>query len=136
MPVENEWYIEGRIAITRLIGDLTAEELKRSAENGTQMIERDGVMPVYSIVDMSRIGRFPMKVSDVFSISGQGNSPKLKWIIVHSIPNRLISFLAGTFTHALRLNFRVVDNFEDALEMIRRVDPRALGKGPHPGAGD
>ena len=49
MPIQNSWYIEGRVLLTELIGDVTVDEMVISSQQGTAIIE-SGTAPVYNLV--------------------------------------------------------------------------------------
>src|SRR5690242_7681289 len=107
MPAENSWIVENRVMLTRLSGNITIEDMKASARRGTAMIE-SGIAPVYSFVDASQIEHFPLKLNELKSITEEGSSDKLGWIIIIGIPNRLLSFLATTFAQLIGKNYKVV----------------------------
>jgi hypothetical protein len=121
MPVENSWYIEGRVTITRLIGNVTLEELEAGSREGTALNE-SGVAPIYGLVDMTQLEHFPLQVADFRKIIQQGKSDKLEWIVVYGIPNGIANFLATLFSQLIRTNFKVVKTEEEALEVIRRLE--------------
>lgn len=127
MPVENRWYIEGRVTITRLIANVTVEELETSAVEGTALNEA-GTAPVYGLVDMTELTQFPSRLSDVTRLIQGGKSDKLNWIIIYGIPNRMANFLATMFAQLLRTNFKVVNTLDDALQLLERLE----GKMPTP----
>jgi hypothetical protein len=127
MPVENRWYIEGRVAITRLYGTVTVEELESAAKHGTALNE-SGVAPVYGLVDMTELEHFPSRLTDVTKVIQGGKSEKLSWIIVYGIPNRIANFLATVFAQLMRTNFKVVNTQEEALQLLEQLE----GKMPTP----
>ena len=127
MPVENSWFIEGRVVLTRLVGDVTVEELETASKQGTALNEA-GVAPIYGLVDMTELAHFPSRLNDFTKLIQQGKSDKLGWIIVYGIPNRMANFLATLFAQLIRTNFKVVNTQQEALEMIERLE----GKMPDP----
>jgi hypothetical protein len=127
MPAENSWIIEDRVMLTRLIGHITIEDMIANAQQGTIMIE-SGVAPVYSLVDASLIEQFPLKLNEMKSLTEQGSSDKLGWIIIYGIPNRVLAFLATTFVQVIGKNYKVVATREDALEFIRNREGNLNGK--------
>lgn len=127
MPVENSWLVEERILLTRMIGVVTVEEMVASAERGTALIA-SGIAPVYSLVDMTELGSFPMKLGELNNVFKQPSDEKLGWIIVYGIPNRLVSFLASTFTQLIGKQFRVVDTQEAALKTIDWLEGKELSE--------
>src|SRR5690349_7131799 len=108
MPAENTWVVENRVMLTRLTGHITVEDMKASARRGTAMIE-SGIAPVYSLVDASQIEHFPLKLNELKSITEEGSTDKLSWIIIYGIPNRLLSFLATTFAQVIGKRYKVVN---------------------------
>lgn len=127
MPVENRWYIEGRVVLTRLFGNVTVDELEAASKEGTALND-SGVAPVYGIVDMTGLEHFPSRLSDVTKLIQGGKSDKLSWIIVYGIPNRMANFLATVFAQLVRTNFKVVNTQDEALQLVERLE----GKMPTP----
>jgi hypothetical protein len=123
MPVENRWIVENRVMLTRLVGQVTIEEMVESARNGTRMIEA-GVAPVYSLVDASALEQFPLKLNEMRAISEQGSSDKLRWIVIYGIPNRFVSFLATTFVQVIRKHYKVVGTLEEAMAFVEKQEGR------------
>jgi hypothetical protein len=125
MPIENCWYIEGRVALTRLIGNITIEELSASVEQGTLLID-SGVAPVYSLVDMTKLEHFPSRLTEFMEIIHYGKSDKMRWIVVYGIPNRMANFFATMFAQLVRASFKVVNTHDEALELIERLEGAPL----------
>jgi hypothetical protein len=129
MPAENLWIVENRIMLTRLTGHITIEDMIASARKGTAMIE-SGTAPVYSFVDASQIGHFPLKLNELKSITEEGSSDKLGWIIIYGIPNRLLSFLATTFVQVIGKRYKVVATQDEALEFVAQQEGQTLIPSP------
>ena len=121
MPVENRWYIEGRVMLTRLIENVTVEELEAAANEGTALND-SGIAPIYGLVDMTELAHFPSRLSDVTKVIQRGKSDKLSWIIIYGIPNRMANFLATMFAQLLRTNFKVVNTQDEALQLLERLE--------------
>lgn len=127
MPVENEWYVEGRILMTRLIGTVTVEEMLASGQRGTVMIE-SGESPVYSLVDVSQMDHFPTRLVDIKKIAEQGGSDKMSKIILFGVSNRFINFLANMFTQFIRTDYNVVDTLDDAVKLVEKLERRTISQ--------
>jgi hypothetical protein len=121
MPVTNNWYIEGRVTVTYLMGRVTITELEEAARHGTALNEA-GVAPIYGLVDMTQLEHFPSHLADFIKVIQQGKSDKLKWIIVYGIPNRMANFLATMFAQLVRTNFKVVNRQEDAVQLVHQLE--------------
>ena len=125
MPAENLWIVENRVMLTRLTGHITIEDMAVSAREGTALIE-SGIAPVYSLVDASQIEHFPLKLNELKSVSEQGSSDKLAWIIIYGIPNRLLSFLATTFVQVIGKRYKVVASQDEALAFVAQQEGHTL----------
>ena len=121
MPVENLWLVENRVMLTRLSGHVTIEDLAENARQGTALIE-SGIAPVYSLVDAGQMESFPLKLTEIKTISDQGSSEKLGWIVIYGIPNRFVSFMATTLFQLLRKNYKVVDTQEEAMSFVNSLE--------------
>jgi hypothetical protein len=122
MPVQNSWIVENRVLLVELIGDVTADELLDSSEAGMRLIDEVGVAPVYSLVDLARSGRYPMRLSDFMVVFRQPSSEKLSWIIICGIPNPLANFVAKTFAQMMRKQYKVFNTRAEALQMIKTLE--------------
>ena len=125
MPAENLWIVENRVMLTRLTGHITIEDMAVSARKGTALIE-SGTAPVYSLVDASQIEHFPLKLNELKTVSEQGSSDKLAWIIIYGIPNRLLSFLATTFVQVIGKRYKVVASQDEALAFVAQQEGHTL----------
>ncbi len=121
MPVENLWIIQDRVLLTRLIGTITADELAESSRVGTRMIE-SGIAPVYSLVDMSEMRHYPMRISDFRSSYQQKSSENLALIILYGIPNPLANSLASFFTKLTRTRYKIAANQAEALALVETLE--------------
>lgn len=121
MPVNNSWYIEGRVTLTVLRGRITAAELAEGGRQGTALNDA-GIAPVYSLVDMTGLENFPTQFGEFKQVIQQGKSDKLSWIIIYGIPNKLANFLTTMFAQLVRTNFKVVNTQAEALELIEQLD--------------
>lgn len=124
MAVENRWVIEDRVILTELIGNITVEELVEASQRGTAMIEA-GISPVYSLVDMSRMGLYPRQVTQIGRIASGGRSDKLGWVLVYGIPHPLVNFLAVLFSRVIHTNFKVVKDQQEALALVEKLEAQA-----------
>lgn len=125
MPVENSWLIENRVLLTRMIGSITVEDMTISAERGTAMIAA-GIDPVYSLVDMTELTGFPVKLSELSAVFKQPSDEKLGWIIIYGIPNRFVNFLATTFAQLSGKHYKVVDTQAEALRLVDHLEGQPL----------
>jgi hypothetical protein len=121
MPIENYWLVENRVLITRLEGNITLDEFLEVSREGTRMID-SGIAPVYSVVDMTQLTHFPMRVNELKAIADLGTSSKLSWIMVYGLKNSLVQFFASVFTQILRTNYRVFKTQHEALDMISKLE--------------
>lgn len=116
MPVINEWYVEGKIILTRLVGDVTLEELEQSSAVGTEMIASGDIF-VFGVVDMTDLKKFPRSLTDLRHLASLPRSDKLRWIIVCGIPNPIVNFLATSFAHFINTSYKFVKTRDEALKM-------------------
>lgn len=131
MPVINQWLIPAHVLETRLIGDITIEDLATSAQTGTLMIETEGIAPVFSLVDMTELGRYPIRMTDMKNVYAQGTSNKLAWIIIFGIPNGVVSFLATIFAQLISRQYRVVKTQSEALALVNKLMPTSKSEPDH-----
>ncbi len=127
MPIQNSWYIEGRVLLTELIGDVTVDEMVISSQQGTAIIE-SGTAPVYNLVDVTRLGHFPLKLNDLRQVFSQGTSEKLEWVFLIGLQNVVVKFLATTFVQLMKRNYLLVNTVEDALQAIDKLEKGGIAR--------
>jgi hypothetical protein len=125
MPVKNTWIIENRILLTEIIGAVTSDELIASSRLGTEMIE-SGIAPVYSLVDLSQMGQFPLRLNEFSALFRQSPSKKMSWMFICGIPNQFASFIATTFAQVTRSGYKVAKTRDEAMRMIEEIEGQPI----------
>ncbi len=67
-----------------------------------------------------------MRLGDMGAVFENGSSPKLGWIIIYGISNRIVNFMATTFAQVIRKHYKVVKTYEDAMRFIEDLEGRPL----------
>ncbi|MDX1993718.1 MAG: hypothetical protein SF029_15120 [bacterium] len=130
MPIMNEWYAEGRVFLTRFVGEVTLEEMIVSSQEGTALSNM-GRAPVYNLIDLTQLEHFPLRIPDFQEVTLGGTSRKLEWIIVYGVPGRLSAFLASMFNLIMHRNYLVVASLDEALRVIDRLENQSHAAAGH-----
>lgn len=125
MPIENAWLVENRVIQSRMIGDITVADFVKSNQETTPLID-SGTPPVYFLVDVTWLEKYPTRLEDFRMIYRQPISKNLSYVIIFGIHNPSISYLATLITQLLRVKFQVVQDQAEALALIEKIEGRKL----------
>lgn len=121
MPVKTTWIIEGSLLFTEVSGSVSAEELVKALSYGRDIVINEGIAPVYSVIDFSKITKFPVRLNEIMELLKLPPSPKLSMIFLSGIPNQFGSFLATTFAQLSRRAYKVTKTADEAFQLIEEI---------------
>lgn len=120
---EMDWIVDGRVSYCKYWGEYTAEDLLEWDRTVVDMLDQlpDEVTFCHAIYDMSEIRRMaPLR--DHLGLEVRKH-PKVGWtIIVGSLPP-LTRFVVAAVTQVMRARTRFVKSLEEAIDLLRSVDP-------------
>lgn len=117
------WLEEGRVAYVEFIGAFSEDLItEMNMYVRDEFIER-GQAPIHLIVDATGLTDFPrnvrvLKNSTQFSV----DNAKVGWVILIGFENPLIKFVSSVIAQMFHLRFKQVKTFEDATDLLQRVD--------------
>src|SRR5262249_22059413 len=121
MPYENGWYFDDRVAFQRIYGNVTIEDLQQNLQSTLLLIDA-GTPPVHVISDLREIAKFPMDVNKLKDIFQLPQRPNMGWTLIIT-NNALLRFFTSIVVQIAHTNYKIVTSYEEALDLLRRVDP-------------
>jgi hypothetical protein len=121
MPYENGWYVGNRIAFQRIYGNVTIEDLQQNLQSTLVLIDT-GTPPVHVISDLREIVKFPMNVNQLKEVFQLPERPNMGWTVIIT-NNALLRFFTSIIVQIARTNYKIVTSYEDAVDLLRRIDP-------------
>jgi len=126
MPYQVSWYYEKRILYSRIEGDITLDEVKAMNDTIVQQYLPQGTPLVHSIVDVTRVGKYPMNVGQLSQAVKFDNSTS-GWLVVVSKANPIIRFFASVITQVSDTRFRMYSTVDEAVTFLAGVDTTLEG---------
>ncbi len=120
MAYEIGYSIDQRVIFVRVYGDYTYEDAHDSNVTAIELI-RSGVGPVHIIIDSHEMGSFKIGLSQLRETITMFREPNIGWIIAIGV-NPMIRFIGSMVMQMGHVNFRFVENMNDALDTLQRVD--------------
>jgi hypothetical protein len=124
MAISTSWFMSGRVILVQIDGDITTQDIVDSNTAITNFI-RAGEAPVYLIVDTERMGHFPTNINQFKQMISYLSEPNLRSIVVigHAV-NVLARFMASVLLQLARVELKVVNNIDEAIEFLNRLDQK------------
>jgi hypothetical protein len=120
MPYSLKWYRENRIIVGSFQGIITVDELNSINQEAINLV-RQGTPPVHDIIDTLALEKIPFDLRLVRNSFDVFSEPNLGWIIVIA-RNPLFGFFGSTVSQLAGKRFRLVQNWDEALSTLVRVD--------------
>jgi hypothetical protein len=122
MPSHVSWYLEKRVILAILDGDMTLEASYAVSDSVAQHLEQ-GLAPVHLVVDTTTLGKYPNSLKEIRNVSSRYMAnPNLGRIVVVSAANPVTRFIASTLTQLAGIRLRLVDTLDEALMTLKQVD--------------
>ncbi|RMG86802.1 MAG: STAS/SEC14 domain-containing protein [Chloroflexi bacterium] len=119
MPFEISWYIPKRVILSRLVGDVTEDDMHGMFDLSIAMLD-EGQPPVHMIADQTAVGKFPNNLS-AMQFMVRKPHPNMGWVVVVS-SNRVARFLTNILFQVMPVPTKMVDTMDAALTYLNHVD--------------
>jgi hypothetical protein len=121
-----EWMIPGRVVLTTMWGEISIEDV-HAISNGLKKFYEEGTPMIHSVVDVSRIEKYP----NLLELQRSGkvemhNEERVGWTVIVGT-NRLIKFIVSMFMQFLKLRFKMLDSQAEALAYLQEGDKTLIG---------
>jgi len=126
MPYKLEWYRENNVVFFEMLGELTAEEIQEACVEVRDYYLEVGEPPVHMIVDPRGVNKYPREMRVIHRATGiYANHENFGWMVLIGIDNRISVFIANVVLQALGREFRLVENLEEAITVLDRIEGTA-----------
>jgi len=123
MPYQISWYVEQRVLRINIIGKIDIDEFERLHTESFSFVETSS-NKVHAIVDLSQFEALPTNLRMLTSATSEEKSHNQGMtILVMPNMNGVLRFLCSVVMQTLRLEYRVCETNEQAVEILNRVDP-------------
>ncbi|MCU0499821.1 MAG: hypothetical protein MUF87_20925 [Anaerolineae bacterium] len=124
MPYTVAWFIEDRVLLVQLIGNVTVSELD-AMSNETTRYAKQGYSPVHAIADCTRLERMPTSLRLLMQTLNRGKD-RDTGITVNVGASRVTRFMSHVIHTALGLETFSVDTIAEAEQLLLSLDPTLL----------
>ena len=128
MPYENGWYIERRVIFQRIYGDVTLADLEKNLHETNELLEA-GISPIHVMCDVREISKFPMNINQLKDLYQMAPNPNAGFTILLS-SSSVLRFFLSIIVQIVKTDYKMVNTDEEALELLRRIDPTLNGLVP------
>ena len=113
MSYKISWYIENRVVIIRMYGDITTDEMSSSFNEFSEFL-KVGTEHIYLLVDLREVTKFPLNFRDMFQEMGKFRfHERIAWTITLT-SNVLISFFGAMASKVIHMPTRTFKTLEEA----------------------
>lgn len=125
MPMKQDWYIDGRVALVRFWGDVSVDDVVEALDVSAQLVKEGEYPKVHFLHDWSRINKFPTNILQIRrdSKAQLDDEEKLGWMVVFGMENRVLRFISQVVLQVFNIPFRMFSTQEEAREFLKDIDP-------------
>jgi len=127
MPYEISWLVPNRILKMSVSGELIRGEIQEIYKKQMETVREEGEVPVHAIVDASEITNIKIKLNEISGFLDPSGGDLFGWTIIVT-ENRFMRFLTAMFSKMTGSNFKTVDTYEEALEILHKQVPDLLSQ--------
>lgn len=125
MSTEINWHIADRVLFIRLSGDVTLDAIAQTIVQSNAYYAV-GRAPIYALVDFSCVERVPKNIDDYRGVFNLKLHDNLSYVIAYGIRNPFLSFLASLYTQTIRRELRIVQTYDEAMELIEKIEAKVI----------
>ncbi|MGQ9907871.1 MAG: hypothetical protein ACUVS2_03445 [Candidatus Flexifilum sp.] len=120
---EMDWIVEGRLCYWKLWGEFSSSDMVAWDADVVEMLDRlpDDVAFCNGIYDLSDLGRMA-SLREFLALKSRGH-PKVGWTLVIGAIDPIQRFILSAATQVARMRTRFVASLDEAVELLRSVDP-------------
>lgn len=126
MTCETSWYQEGRIILTTLSGDISAEELQANDTKLFEMLESSDET-VHIMADIRNVGKFPTQLISIKRSSDLYlKHDHMGVFVVIGMNNPIARFLSNVISQMAHIKLTQVDDVDHAIDYLQKHDSTLL----------
>lgn len=123
MPINHHWLLNDHILHAEYIGEVTAKELKHSAELFRAKLDTTDTLLIHLIVDVSALETYPNNLPIIVQSVGEAiGHEKLGWLVPVGMDNQIVEFLVTMVSKVFRTRYRSFDTLEEAIAYLQEMD--------------
>jgi hypothetical protein len=125
MPYQVGWLVENRVIEEKFSGNVSIDDIAGAAREGN-LLTTSAPGKVHLLVDVSAVETFPIDLRLIqATMQPHSQTGKFSWVIVYGTRNPMLRFVAQVSAQfsMVQICFRVVDQREHALQILRDLDP-------------
>lgn len=132
MPYQISWYMEQHIMLIKVTGAMDIEEFTQLHTESFAYVTHSP-FKTHAIVDLSQFSTIP---SNLRMLTSASNSEKvdnqgMTVMVMPGMPS-MIRFLVSIIMQTMRLEYRVCETIDEAVDILRRVDVAINDSTPFP----
>lgn len=120
MPYQQRWYVDKRVLLVKMWGDLDLEEITRSSIE-MEMKLKDGIPLMHIVIDDAHVGKVPASLGQLRNIVS-GANPSVGWVLLAGQGSPIKNFLVSMIAKILRTNIRREPTLEQAIAFLKERD--------------
>jgi hypothetical protein len=128
VPYQLSWYQENRVLFVVFSGNLTLDELEAYGRDLSNQYLNLATRSIHIISDARTLEKFPTNALYALrATEGWLRHPNMGWaILINKTANPMLDFLLAVVTKVVKLKYRKAATPEEALSMLRTLDPTLL----------
>lgn len=122
MPYAMDWVIDKRVMRIVIAGELDSETIHTMVEDSRRMTD-EGISPIHAIADATRAESIPKYINQIIK-EFKDVQPQDSGFTIIIANNSMTRFFAQMLLRVLRLEVRFAADMEEAMNILRRIDPK------------
>lgn len=122
MPYNISWYIEKRVILIEINGRIDLEEFEKLHNESFDYVMQSQ-FKVHAIADLSQFEAIPTNLRMLSSATSQekNHNQGMTVLVMPKMPG-VIRFIASIVMQTLRLEYRMCETVDEAINILKRVD--------------
>lgn len=116
-----KWLIEGRVALVKIVGDLSIEALGAMSDEIIQYLEA-GQAPVHLLIDDEELGRPPIRVATIRKVALFLKHENLGWQVAIGDVNPIANYIVPVVIKLAGVQLVRRKTQEDAMAFLQEHD--------------
>ncbi|MFN8372425.1 MAG: hypothetical protein U0694_06065 [Anaerolineae bacterium] len=119
MPVETSWYIEKRVCLQRVYGDVTLAQILQAVDDAAVWTAKSSP-PVYFIIEIRAVKSYP-PLPMIMRVMPRSSPANVEWSVL-VVVDPTLRFMATLLTRFARMRYHTVSSIEQAGEYLKGID--------------
>lgn len=124
MACDIHYLLERKVILTRLYGELSAQDSQKFNQQNIELI-RCGNGSVHIIFDITALNHIDLNVREMLGLMSFRREPQLGWVFIVGGPS-IGKFMGMLVLEAGSVNYRFVKTMDEARTALTRLDPELV----------